>query len=217
MRIAKTRLLTTAGAVLGAVVLAAPLTPAQAAGSWHILGATEVENARLSADAVQGVDSSINTVEYRKGGEGNIEVCGFQRTERISASRQTRWASPSRTGSTLILQFRNIVDGGTAFSRLRQTYAACTPAQFAKPDKTTVSYRYLKKAKQIRLVWALYTTTGKTEVQRAEGLAIKRAGGALIITRSIVKDVPDTTSLKTTVNQKLTGRQFSKYKAAAFS
>src|SRR4029079_1582343 len=97
MGIAKSRLLTTAGAVLGAVVLAAPLTPAQAAGSWHILGATEVENARLSADAVQAVDSSINAVEYRKGGEGNIEVCGFQRTERISASRQIRWSSPSRT------------------------------------------------------------------------------------------------------------------------
>ena len=134
-----------------------------------------------------------------------------------SASRQIRWSSPSRTGSTLILQFRNIVDGGTAFSRLRQTYAACTPTQFAKPDKTTVTYKYLKKPKQIRLVWALYTTTAKTEIQRAEALAIKRAGGALIITRSIVKDVPDTTSLKTSVNQKLTGRQFAKYKAAAFS
>jgi hypothetical protein len=213
----KARLLATAGAVLGAVVLAAPLTPAQAAGSWHIIGATQVENARLSADAIQGIDGTINTVEYRKGGEGNIEVCGFQRTEKISASRQTRWASPSRTGSTLILQFRNIVDGGTAFSRMRQTYAACTPAQFAKPDKTTVKYSYLKKPKQIRLVWALYTTTAKTEIQRAEALAVKRAGGALIITRSIVKDVPDTTTLKTAVNQKLTGRQFAKYKAAAFS
>jgi hypothetical protein len=217
MGIAKARLLTAAGAVLGAAVLTAPLAPAQAAGSWHILGATEVENARLSAAAVQAVDGSINTVEYRKGGEGNIEVCGFQRTERISASRQTRWTSPSRTGSTLILQFRNIVDGGTAFSRMRQTYAACTPALFAKPDKTTVKYAYLKKPKQIRLVWALYTTTTKTEIQRAEALAIKRAGGALIITRSVVKDVPDTTSLKTAVNQKLTARQFSKYKAAAFS
>jgi hypothetical protein len=217
MGIAKARVMTTVGAVLGAAVIAAPITPAQAAGSWHIVSATDVENARLTASAVQDLDGSINFVEYRKGGEGNIEVCGFDRTEHISASRQTRWASPSRSGSTLILQFRQLVEGGTAFSRMRQTYAACTPDQFAKPDKTTVKYSYLKKKKQIRLVWALYTTTTKTEVQRAEGLAIKRAGGALIITRSIVKDVPDTTPLKTDVNSQLTARQFAKYKAVAFS
>jgi hypothetical protein len=217
MGITKSRLLSTAGAVLGAVVLAAPLTPAQAAGTWHIVSSTDVENARLSAAAIQAIDGSINSVEDRKGGEGNIEICGFQRTERISASRQVRWASPSRTGSTLILQFRNVVDGGTAFSRLRQTYSACTPNQFARPDRITVRYSYLKKPKQIRMVWALYTSAAKTEIQRAEGLAIKRAGGALIITRSIVKDVPDTTGLKTSVNQKLTARQFSKYKATAFS
>ena len=217
MGIRSGQVLATVGAVIGTVVLTAPFSPAYAAASWHILDATGVENARLTAAAIQAVDSSIDTVEFRKGGEGNIEVCGFQRTEHISVSRQARWSSPSRTGSTLILQLANITDGGSAFSRLRQSYAACTPDQFTKPDRTTVNYRYLKKKKQIRLVWALYATSSKTAVQRAEGLAIKRAGGALIITRSIVKDVPDTSPLKTAVNQKLTAKQFSKYKTAAYS
>ncbi len=214
---ARARWLTTAGVLLSTAALTAPMTPAYAAGTWHILAADAVENARLTADAITNVDGSINTVEFRKGGEGNIEICGFQRTEQISASRQVRWGAPDRTGSTLILQFRNVVDGGSAFSRLRQAYAACTPAQFAKPLRTTVKYSYLLKKKQIRMVWALYTTNAKTQVQRAEGLSIKRAGGALIITRSIVKDVPDTTNLKTNINLALTAKQFGKYKAAAFS
>ncbi|HEX5016720.1 MAG TPA: hypothetical protein VFX15_03945 [Actinomycetes bacterium] len=214
---AKAGFLTTAGVVMATAALVAPLSPAQAAGTWHIISTDAVENARLSADAIQAVDGSINNVEYRKGGEGNIEVCGFQRTERISASRQARWSSPSRVGSTLILQFRNVVDGGSAFSRLRQAYAACTPDDFAKPDRVTVKYSFLRKKKQARLVWALYTSAAKTEIQRAEGLAIKRAGGALIVTRSIVKDVPDTTSLNTAANSALTTKQFKKYKAAAFS
>ena len=214
---AKARVRTVAGVLLTTAALTAPLLPAHAAGSWHIIGTDQVENARLTEAQIKGVDGSINTVEYRKGGEGNIELCGFQRTERISASRQARWATPARTGSTLILQFRNVNDGGTAFSRLRQAYAACTPQQFAKPDKTTVRYSYLKRKKQVRLIWALYTTPAKTLIQRAEGLAIKRAGGALIITRSIVKDVVSTDPLKTSTNQALTARQFSKYRAAAFS
>jgi len=212
----KTRLLTTTGVLLTSAALTASLAPAQAAGSWHIVGTDVVENARLTETAIKAVDGSIDTVEYRKGGEGNIEVCGFDRTERISVSRQARWAATGRTGSTLILQFKNLVDGGTAFSRLRQTYAACTPQQFAKPDRITVRYTYLKKKKQIRLVWALYTTDQKDLIQRAEGLAIKRAGGALIITRSIIKDKTDTTSLKTATNLQLTGKQFTKYKSAAF-
>lgn len=110
------RFLTAAGALLSTVALAASMAPAATAvttKTWHIVGADVVENARLAEDVIKGVDTSITTVEYRKGGEGNIEVCGFQRTEHISASRQARWTAPDRTGSTLILQFRNIVDGGT--------------------------------------------------------------------------------------------------------
>lgn len=213
---ARARVLTATGVLLSTAALTASLAPAHAAGSWHIVPIDVVENARLTEAVIKSIDGSINTVEYRKGGEGNIEVCGFDRTERISVSRQARWNAPGRVGSTVILQFRNLVDGGSAFSRMRQAYAACTPQEFAKPDKTTVKYTYLKKKKQVRLVWALYTTPEKTEIQRAEGLAIKRAGGALIITRSIVKDVTTTTPLKTTTNLQLTARQFSKYKTAAF-
>ena len=215
-RTGRLRMFTAAGVLLSTAALTASMAPAQAAGSWHIVPADVVENARLTEDAIKNIDSSINTVEYRKGGEGNIEVCGFERTERISASRQARWNAPGRDGSTVILQFKQLVDGGSAFSRMRQAYAACTPALFDKPDRTTVKYTFLTRKKQIRLVWALYTTNEKTLIQRAEGLAIKRAGGALIITRSIVRDVATTAPLKTTTNAQLTARQFSKYKSAAF-
>jgi|tagenome__1003787_1003787.scaffolds.fasta_scaffold20974011_4 hypothetical protein len=213
------RLRAAAVAVVGAATLTVSLAPASVAGTqvWHILGVTPVENARLTQDVIQGVDPSIQTVEYRKGGEGNIQICGFQRTEHISVSRQERWTtSGTRIGSTLILQFGHVVDGGSAFKRLQQFYSACTPAMFTKPDRTSVTYSYNKKKKQIRMVWALYTTNTKTNVQRAEGLAIKRAGGALIITRSIIKDTTDTSGLRTDINSILTARQFAKYKAAAY-
>jgi hypothetical protein len=220
MRVTSARLRAAAVAVVGAAALTASLAPASVAGTqtWHILGAIPVENARLTQDVIVGIDPSIQTVEYRKGGEGNIQICGFQRTEHISVSRQERWTtSGTRIGSTLILQFGQVVDGGSAFNRLKQFYSACTPAMFTKPDRTSVTYAYNTKKKQIRMVWALYTTNGKTEVQRAEGLAIKRAGGALIITRSIIKDTPDTSGLRTDINSILTARQFAKYKAAAYS
>jgi len=212
----RARVLTVTGVLLSTAALTASLTPAHAAGSWHIVPADVVENARLTESAIKNVDGSINTVEYRKGGEGNIEVCGFDRTERISVSRQARWNAPGRVGSTVILQFKQLVDGGSAFSRMRQAYAACTPQDFAKPDRMTVRYTFVRKKKQIKLVWALHTTNEKTLIQRAEGLAIKRAGGALIITRSIVRDVVTTTPLKIGTNLTLTAKQFTKYKNAAF-
>ncbi len=214
------RFLTAAGALLSTVALAASMAPAATAvttKTWHIVGADVVENARLAEDVIKGVDTSITTVEYRKGGEGNIEVCGFQRTEHISASRQARWTAPDRTGSTLILQFRNIVDGGNAFTRLKQAYVNCTPDTFggtAPANRVTVNGSYSKKKKQLKLGWAIYTSSAKTETLRAEGLAVKRAGGALIITRSITKDI---TTLNPAVNQALTARQFAKYKAVAFT
>lgn len=214
----RTRTLTTVGVLLSTAALTASLTPGAVAGTaktWHILPVDKVEQARLTEDVIKSIDGSITTVEYRKGGEGNIEVCGFQRTEQISVSRQARWTAGERKGSTLILQFRNVVDGGSAFTRLKQAYLGCTADTFGykHPDRVTVKPTFLKKKKQVRLLWAIYTSAAKTEVQRAEGLAIKRAGGALIITRSITKDF---TALKPTVNQALTARQFGKYKAAAY-
>jgi hypothetical protein len=115
------------------------------------------------------------------------------------------------------LQFRDIVDGGSAFTRLKQAYVNCTSETFGgtpPANRVTVKGSFLKKKKQLRLTWAIYTSSAKTETLRAEGLAVKRAGGALIITRSITKDI---TTLRTDVNQALTARQFAKYKAAAFS
>jgi len=214
------RSLTTAGVLLSTVAVVAAVAPAATAvttKTWHIVGADVVENARLTESVIKGVDSSITTVEYRKGGEGNIEVCGFQRTEHISASRQARWTTPDRIGSTLILQFRDIVDGGNAFTRLKQAYVNCTADTFggtAPANRVTVKGSYSKKKKQLKLGWAIYTSSAKTTTLRAEGLAVRRAGGALIITRSITKDI---TTLRPDVNRALTARQFAKYKAVAFT
>lgn len=214
------RSLTTAAVLLSTFAVAASMAPAASAVTtkrWHIVGADVVENARLSDTVIKGIDSSITTVEYPKGGEGNIEVCGFQRTERISASRQARWTTPDRTGSTLIMQFRDIVNGGNAFTRLKQAYVNCTADTFggtAPANRVTVKGSYSKKKKQLRLRWAIYTSSAKTETLRAESLAVRRAGGALIITRSITKDI---TTLRPDVNQALTARQFAKYKAVAFT
>ncbi|MCZ3385525.1 MAG: hypothetical protein LH630_00805 [Actinomycetia bacterium] len=214
------RALPTAGVLLATGALVASLAPLATAGTtttWHIVAADVVESARLAEDVIKGIDSTITTVEYRKGGEGNIEVCGFERTERISSSRQARWTASGRVGSTLILQFQAVVDGTNAFARLKQAYLNCTADSFggtAPADRVTVKGTFSKRKKQLKLTWALYTSSAKTETVRAEGLAIKRAGGALIITRSITKDI---TTLNGAVNQQLTARQFAKYKAAAYS
>lgn len=216
----RSRALTTAGVMVatGALVASmAPLATAETTKTWHIVAADVVESARLTEDVIKGIDSTITTVEYRKGGEGNIEVCGFERTERISASRQARWTASGRVGSTVILQFQAIVDGGNAFARLKQAYVNCTSDTFggtAPADRITVNGSFSKRKKQLKLTWALYKSSAKDATVRAEGLAIKRAGGALIITRSITKDI---TTVNGAVNQQLTARQFAKYKAAAFS
>jgi hypothetical protein len=181
------------------------------------LAPERVEQARLTEPVFKKIDPSITGVEYRKGGQGNIEVCGYDRTERISASRQSRWSTTtSRTGRTLILQYKKVRAGKNAFARLKSTYAGCTSDDFAKPSRVTVKYTFLKKKKQARLVWALYKTDAKTDIQRAESLNVKRAGGALIITRAIVRDVTTTGPLKTKLNSRMTARQFKKYKNAAF-
>ena len=62
-------------------------------------------------------------------------------------------------------------------------------------------------------MWTLFTSAAKTEVVRSEGLSIKRAGGALIVTRSITKNL----EVRSDINLALTARQFSKYKTAAFT
>jgi hypothetical protein len=147
-----------------------------------------------------------------QGGEGNVEVCGFQRTEKISVSRQSRWDTGDRQGTTTIMQFRAVVDRGAAFSRLKQAYLGCTPADFDRPDHTDVKAHVLQKKGQMRLVWTLWTSAAKNSVQRAEGLAVTRAGGALIITRSITTDKSD---VRPGINAKLTDRQYEKYRTAA--
>jgi hypothetical protein len=213
------RMLRSAGVVVATAALTATLAPPSTAGSgsWHILSPERVEDARLTETAFKEIDASITTVEFRKGGQGNIEVCGYDRTERISASRQSRWdTTTSRTGRTLILQYKKVRQGKSAFNRLKQTYADCTSDNFAKPERVTVNYQFLKKKKQARLVWALYKTDAKTDIQRAESLLVKRAGGALIITRAIVRDVTTTGPLKTKLNAKMTARQFKKYKGIAY-
>lgn len=203
------------GVLVAAVALTASLVPgATAAGkSWHIIAPDAVAKARLSKTVLKNIDPSIKTVEFRKGGEGNVEVCGFERTERISASRQSRWDAGDRQGTTTIMQFRAIINGGASFSRLKQAYLGCSSSDFARPDRIDVQSRFLKKKKQMRLMWTLYTSAAKTTVQRAEGLAVKRAGGAMIVTRSITKDKAD---VKPGINTKLTARQYKKYKNAAY-
>ncbi|MEO8107393.1 MAG: hypothetical protein ABI720_08745 [Actinomycetes bacterium] len=205
------------GVLVAAVALTASLVPgATAAGkSWHIISPDVVGKARLSKTAIKNIDPTISSVVRRRGGEGNVEVCGFQRTERISASRQSRWDAGVRRGTTTIMQFQNLVDGGAAFSRIKQSYLNCTPDSFGykHPDRVNLKASYVRKKKQMRLVWTIYTSAAKVTVLRAEGLAVRRAGGALIVTRSITKVKGE---VKPGINTKLTARQYTKYRAKAF-
>jgi hypothetical protein len=204
------------GVLLTAATLTATLVPGATAAtnkSWHILSPDAVAKARLSKAAFKKIDPTIKTVVRRVGGEGNVEVCGFERTERISASRQSRWDAGDRQGTTTIMQFKKVNAGGAAFSRLKQAYLSCTPDDFTKPDRVSVKASFLKKKKQMRLVWTIYTSAAKTTVQRAEGLAVKRAGGALIVTRSITRGKKD---VQPSINTTLTARQYAKYKNAAY-
>ena len=113
------------------------------------------------------------------------------------------------------MQLKTLNEGGSAFSRIKQAYVGCTPADFEykHPDRVTIKGAFLKKKKQVRLVWTIYTGPAKTTVQRTEALAVQRAGGAVIVTRSIAK-VPGGADAKT--NVKLTAQQYAKYKKAAY-
>ena len=204
-----------------AIVLAfAPAASGQTharAAEWHVLEATDVEAARLTEDVVMSTDPNVTSTSLRKGGQGNIEICGFDRTEPISVSRQIRWDAGERWGATTILQLQSFAAGGTAFARMKKAYVACTPAKFggtADPANVTVKGSYAKKKKTLRIDWALYSDAAHTNTLRAEGLSVKRAGAALIITRSITKDA---TVLRDDISLSLTTRQFAKYKAAAYT
>ena len=216
----ETRRLGAAGLAVAMALALAPAASAQGharAAEWHVLEATQVESARLTEDVVMSTDSNVTSTTLRKGGQGNIEICGFARTEPISVSRQIRWDAGDRTGATMILQLQSFAAGGTAFARMKKAYVACTPAKFggsADPADITVKGSYLKKKKTLRMDWAIYNNPAHEITIRAEGLSVKRAGAALIITRSITKDF---TTLRDDISLSLTTRQFAKYKAAAYT
>lgn len=204
-------------AVIALTALVATLAPTSAAvadkQTWHILSGENVAEARLAKKVIRKIDPTITSIKYRVGGEGNVEVCGYVRTEKISASRKANWnTSGDRFGRTLIMQYQKVVDGKTGFKRLKRTYLNCDAESFKFPDRVTVSAKYLKNKKQMRLKWVIYTSPERTEVKRAEGLAVQRAGGALIVTRAINRE---STQIKPKKIGKLTTRQYEKYKKAA--
>lgn len=196
------------------VTTLAPTAAIAAKKTWHIIPADSVSDARLAKKVIKTIDPAITRVVYRNGGEGNVEVCGYVRTEKISASRKAQWRAGDRRGRTLIMQYQRVVDGKKAFKRLKRTYLNCDATSFGYkfPDRVTVSSRYVKRERQMRLRWAIYTSAEQTEVKRAEALAVRRAGGALIVTRSINRE---STVVRPKTNGKLTARQYEKYKRAA--
>ena len=201
--------------VLGAVPLM--VSPATAAGkSWHILRADKIEDTRITYDIAHAVDGAITSIAYSKGGEANFEHCGFNRTEHISVARNTRWDAGARHGITLIMQFGNVAAAQGVFKRAKNHYLSCTAASFGYdfPDRVKVKGSYIKKKKELRLQWAIYEDATQTSTLKANGLAIKRQGAALIITRSTTQSY---STLKQATNSKLTGRQGARYKAAAYT
>ena len=148
-----------AAAIIILTALVATLAPTAAIAakkSWHILPADSVSDARLAKKVIKRIDPAITRVVYRNGGEGNVEVCGYVRTEKISASRKAQWRAGDRKGRTLIMQYQRVVDGKKAFKRLKRTYLNCDATSFGYkfPDRVTVSSRYVKKERQMRLRWA---------------------------------------------------------------
>jgi hypothetical protein len=183
---------------------------------WHVLDFIPLEGTLLADTTLMTIDPSIQSAVERKGGQGNIEVCGFDRTEGISTSRQMRWDAGDRWGSVVVMQLKTIDDGAAAFSRLKKAYVGCTPAKFGSDDasRVTVKGNYSKKKKYVHLVWTWYKDSTQSDALRAEDLNIKRAGAALIITRSIAHDP---TALRASIGTSMTAKQFVKYKAAAFA
>ena len=199
-------------------VVAAPMTVAPAAAgtaTWHILRADKVEETRITLEIAQSVDPSITAITYGTGGEANIEQCGFDRIEQISVARHTKWDAGDRKGVTLIMQFNSVTDAQAAFQRAKSAYLSCTPETFGYryPARVDVSAAYLTKKKELRLQWAIYSDSTKTTTLKANGLAIKRQGAALIITRSTTQDL---STINGAVNGQLTARQGARYKAAAY-
>ena len=82
---------------------------------------------------------SITTVEYRKGGEGNIEVCGFQRTERSRRHVRLGGRAGDRKGRPSSCSSSDVVDGGSAFTRLKQAYLELHRRQASATSTPTAS------------------------------------------------------------------------------
>ncbi len=199
-------------------VVAAPLTVSPAAAgtpTWHVLHAAQVEATRITLENAQAIDPSISAITYGTGGEANFEQCGLQRTEPISVARNTKWDAGDRHGVTLIMQFTTITDAQTIFTRAKSKYVSCTPDTFGYryPARVDVKGSYLKKKHELRLQWAIYSDATKTTTLKANGLAIRRQGAALIITRSTTQNL---TTINQPVNSLLTAKQGERYKAAAY-
>jgi len=200
--------------VMGAATLgAAPVNAGTK--TWHQLKAADVERTRITLDIAKSIDPAIDSILYGKGGEANFEHCTFNRTEQVSVARHTRWDAGARKGITLIMQFNNLADAQAIFQRAKNNYLPCTPATFGYkyPARVDVKGSYLKTKKVLRLQWAIYDDASKAVTLKANGLAIKRQGMALIITRSTTQNLA---TINQPVNTKLTLRQGLRYKAAAF-
>jgi hypothetical protein len=199
-------------------VAAAPMTVSPAAAgtpTWHILRAGKVEAARLTLENAQAIDPSISAIVYGTGGEANTEQCGFSRTEQISVARHTKWDAGSRTGITLIMQFKTVEAAQTVFARAKSLYVPCTPQTFGYryPARVDVTGSYARKKHELRLQWAIYSDATKTTTLKANGLAIKRQGAALIITLSTTQSL---STINQPINSKLTGKQGELYRTAAY-
>ncbi len=191
------------------------LTVPAAAGSksWHILDAAGVKKTRITLKVAQAVDPQISTLQKGTGGEGNIEKCGVVRTQGISQSRHTRWKAGRRSGITLAMQLKRVRGAKVLFRQAKQKFIGCSAADFPSPSRTKAKGVFNKDKKELQLKWAIYTDTTRTVTKTANGLAIRRAGAAIIITRSTTHNLK---TVKQLTNSKLTNRQTSRYRNAAF-
>jgi len=205
--------LVTALAVAATPIIVSPAAAGTA--TWHVLRAAKVEATRITLENAQAIDPSISAITYATGGEANTEQCGFVRTELTSVARHTKWVAGSRTGVTLIMQFRNLTDAQTVFQRAKSIYVPCTPQTFGYryPARVDVTGSYLRKRHELRLQWAIYSNATKTTTLKANGLAIRRQGAALIITRSTTQSL---STINQPINSLLTTKQGERYKAAAY-